>query len=311
MGIDHLRCHTPHDVVRTFDEMQRMWQRVPERQFFADQLGAMLGTRPSWQFPGVCGACEVATIFEGRIDVGIPDVIGGPYLTGGASVPLPNFRESVHCPRCGLNTRQRLAAELVRDVLRQPGGLGGRRAVYLHEQVTAMFRWAESGYGAAHNVVGSEFLGLDKEPGRTYDGLLHQDIHALTFDDDAFDLIVSTDVLEHVWDVDAVLAESVRVLRPGGYFVLTVPWNYGQPQTVQAARRTPDGIEYLERPEIHGNPTAAAEGSLLYYRYGWDLLDRIRQAGFEDAAALAFWSPLHGVIGERCQWVLVAQTAAA
>ncbi len=38
----------------------------------------------------------------------------------------------------------------------------------------------------------------------------------LPFDDGAFDLVCCCDVLEHVDDVDAVLAESARVLRPGG-----------------------------------------------------------------------------------------------
>ncbi len=42
---------------------------------------------------------------------------------------------------------------------------------------------------------------------------------ALPYDDDAFDVVVCVDVLEHVADLDRVIAEVARVLRPGGVFV--------------------------------------------------------------------------------------------
>lgn len=45
----------------------------------------------------------------------------------------------------------------------------------------------------------------------------------LPFDDDAFDLIESMDVIEHVADPRGYLAELARVLAPGGMVVLAVP----------------------------------------------------------------------------------------
>jgi 2-polyprenyl-6-hydroxyphenyl methylase / 3-demethylubiquinone-9 3-methyltransferase len=46
---------------------------------------------------------------------------------------------------------------------------------------------------------------------------------ALPFDDGQFDLVYCCDVLEHVVDVPSVIAESARVLRPGGvYFFDTI-----------------------------------------------------------------------------------------
>jgi 2-polyprenyl-6-hydroxyphenyl methylase/3-demethylubiquinone-9 3-methyltransferase len=42
---------------------------------------------------------------------------------------------------------------------------------------------------------------------------------ALPYADAAFDAVVCVDVLEHVDDLDAVLAQVVRVLRPGGMFL--------------------------------------------------------------------------------------------
>lgn len=48
---------------------------------------------------------------------------------------------------------------------------------------------------------------------------------ALSFPDQTFDLVYSSNVLEHVQDPARVLAESVRVLKPGGYLFFTYP-NY-------------------------------------------------------------------------------------
>ena len=45
----------------------------------------------------------------------------------------------------------------------------------------------------------------------------------LPFADGAFRTVVSNCVLEHIPDVDAVVREASRVLRPGGRFALTVP----------------------------------------------------------------------------------------
>jgi 2-polyprenyl-6-hydroxyphenyl methylase/3-demethylubiquinone-9 3-methyltransferase len=46
---------------------------------------------------------------------------------------------------------------------------------------------------------------------------------SLPFADGSFDSVVCSEVLEHVEDPDAVIAEASRVLRPGGVFVFSLP----------------------------------------------------------------------------------------
>jgi ubiquinone/menaquinone biosynthesis C-methylase UbiE len=48
----------------------------------------------------------------------------------------------------------------------------------------------------------------------------------LPFADQSFDLVVSLAVLEHVSDVEKVVAETFRVLRPGGFAYFEVPNNF-------------------------------------------------------------------------------------
>jgi SAM-dependent methyltransferase len=50
------------------------------------------------------------------------------------------------------------------------------------------------------------------------------DAAALPFADHSFDLVFSSQVLEHVAEVQPVLAESARVLRTGGSLVASVPF---------------------------------------------------------------------------------------
>jgi SAM-dependent methyltransferase len=49
------------------------------------------------------------------------------------------------------------------------------------------------------------------------------DAHRLPLAPESFQTVFSVSVLEHIPDVEPVLAEAVRVLRPGGVFALTVP----------------------------------------------------------------------------------------
>jgi ubiquinone/menaquinone biosynthesis C-methylase UbiE len=49
------------------------------------------------------------------------------------------------------------------------------------------------------------------------------DIAALQLPDRRFELVLATDVIEHVDDDLAALRELRRVLKPGGYLLLTVP----------------------------------------------------------------------------------------
>ncbi len=54
-------------------------------------------------------------------------------------------------------------------------------------------------------------------------GVLRGDATALPFDDATFDVVITSEVLEHIPDDTGALAELTRVLRPGGVLAATVP----------------------------------------------------------------------------------------
>jgi SAM-dependent methyltransferase len=64
-------------------------------------------------------------------------------------------------------------------------------------------------------------IARDRNPGvEIADGELP---HRLPYADDSFDLVVVLDVLEHVDDDRAALQALLRLTKPGGYLLLTVP----------------------------------------------------------------------------------------
>lgn len=63
-------------------------------------------------------------------------------------------------------------------------------------------------------ALGASYVGIDMRPGATVLG----DVHKLPFADAVFDGIVSTAVLEHLYNPFTATAELYRVLRPGAFF---------------------------------------------------------------------------------------------
>ena len=104
-----------------------------------------------------------------------------------------------------------------------------------------------------------------------------ENLEALTFPDSSFDLFVTQDVMEHVFDPEAAFREICRVLKPGGAHVFTVPLvNKTRPSRRRAAV-LPDGqIIHYCKAQYHGNPIDA-KGALVTIDWGYDVVTLIQQ----------------------------------
>lgn len=89
----------------------------------------------------------------------------------------------------------------------------------------------------------------------------------LPFDAESVDTVLALEVLEHIPDATAVVAEAVRVLKPGGTLVVSVPFAYPVHDAPYDFHRwTPMGLRtLLERPglaveslEARGRPLPSA-----------------------------------------------------
>lgn len=68
----------------------------------------------------------------------------------------------------------------------------------------------------------SELIEASERPD-VYRHVARADASSLCFADDSFDTVLSNCAIEHMPDLDAVISEVARVLRPGGTFATTLP----------------------------------------------------------------------------------------
>ncbi|CAN7237784.1 class I SAM-dependent methyltransferase [Rhizobium sp. LjRoot254] len=192
------------------------------------------------------------------------------------------FSESVVCPVCRINARMRFACEQLRGYTEKTAN----PKIYLTEKKTHLF---QSLLANGFDCVGSEWLGADKVPGETYDGIEHQDVHALTFPDNTFDVVMSLDVLEHVNTPGEAISELLRVLKPDGLGIVTFPFFAETDKSVVRSRIAPDGtIQHVKPAEFHGNPLGG--GSLVFTELSWDFIAGLQNKFGSAIRFVNYWS---------------------
>ena len=169
--------------------------------------------------------------------------------------------------------------------------------IFMYEAVTHVFNYAKDHFN--HPLIGSEFFGYDKKLGQTVKGIRHEDALNLSLDDNSVDIIVSNDVYEHVPNISVALSEAYRILSDNGLLLISLPFFAMNEITVQRARLSNNNeIEHILPEEYHMNPISK-DGSLVFYDYGWDFLDFLKQSNFKDAYMLAYYDMTYGYVGNQ------------
>jgi hypothetical protein len=200
-------------------------------------------------------------------------------------------RESLTCEHCRTTSRYRSIARGVLDAIRMRTGVtaasiaelpvradGGRFRIY---DTQAPFFFEPAAYPLPDLLRRCEWIDLvvssyhaDAPPGAPLSaGVVNQNLERLTFADASFDLVVTSDVMEHVRLDDLAHAEIARVLKPGGVYIFTVPhWRDRHDTFVRVRVHDPDDPsrdEYVTEPEYHGDANASdGRGALSYRSYG-------------------------------------------
>jgi SAM-dependent methyltransferase len=169
----------------------------------------------------------------------------------------PSQRENARCPSCGSAERNRLQWLYLRDKT----NLFTDRLEALHFAPEVALR------ARLTSLPDLIYHSADLTSNRAAE---HFDICAIPYADDTFDVILCSHVLEHVPDDRKAMSELFRVMRPGGWGMIDVPFDDKHYETVEDPSITSDA----ERIRVYGN-----KGHLRMY--GLDFPDRLRAAGFE------------------------------
>lgn len=115
----------------------------------------------------------------------------------------------------------RLLRENVRRFMRDCGQRFAAPGLRLLDIAPQVHEGARPYFAAGVTI---ETFDLDPAAGATYTGDICR--HNAFLTDGSFDLVVCTEVLEHTLQPFDAVAEMHRLLKPGGYLLLSVPFNF-------------------------------------------------------------------------------------
>ncbi len=152
-------------------------------------------------------------------------------------------RPHAHCPRCRAAERHRLQA-LVLDRLRTEHAFDRLDMLHVAPEPTFRSRFA------------AEFRRYVTADLERPDVDLQLDLTSIDLDDNSFDVVYASHVLEHIRDDGAAIAEIARILRPGGFAILAVPIvctntiEYPEPVAAEAWHVRAPGVDYFDRFDV-------------------------------------------------------------
>lgn len=208
--------------------------------------------------------------------IGLPFVHNGycPICEAPASFSSKEswFRDHLFCSGCGSIPRERAIFKMIaeffpnyRDINIHESSPGGRGAsIKLHNECKA-YSASQFYPDVAHGQINHA------------SGYRCEDLAALTFPDNSFDLFITQDVVEHIFNPENVFREIARVLKPGGAHIFTAPLvNKCNKSECWASRRENGEIVFHHSPEYHGNPIDE-NGALVTMHWGYDIAGFITQ----------------------------------
>jgi SAM-dependent methyltransferase len=201
---------------------------------------------------GFCQLCDAPTLFAARWQW---------------------FREHLICMRCRSIPRERALYATVE--LFYPDW----RTLRIHE-------WSPTGRGAsvkfmeeAPRYIASAHdpeLPVGKKP--PAGGLRNERLDHQSFKDNSFDLVITQDAFEHVFDPESAIREIARTLRPGGAHICTVPLVNKEKPSVRRASLSEGGVIHHLEPEYHGDPRTGQQ-SLVTFDWGYDIAGYLARFG--------------------------------
>jgi 2-polyprenyl-3-methyl-5-hydroxy-6-metoxy-1,4-benzoquinol methylase len=196
-----------------------------------------------------------------------------------------NRKESMFCSHCGCSLRiRRLAAALIQTFAEMSGRSYDSFVELVEDEEFRGLKIAEiNACGALHshlkghpNLHYSEWLdGIG--PDKASEGVRSEDLQRLSYPDGYFDIILTSETLEHVPDPDKAWSEIHRVLKAGGWHIFTIPIIPSQKATVTRAKLVNGNREVYLKLAYHG--AWGDENMVVYTDFGMDLVEKLDGMG--------------------------------
>ena len=216
------------------------------------------------------------------------------------------LRETLRCKSCAATMRDRQIAFGLLKLVEERLGQSARDLAAWRKQSTGTLRILDSDSFSPINRVlrgmpgytHSQFVPHRKNGDTLEDGSVVVDLERIPFPDMVFDVVMTSDVMEHVGDDVAAHREIFRTLAPGGSYVFTIPYDPTSQGHRALTVRTgsTDGPSHLFLDKhVHGDPHQGS-GIIAHRIYGRQLFDDLSAIGFT-VSFLEIQRPGNGVFG--------------
>lgn len=174
--------------------------------------------------------------------------------------------------------------------------------------------WDTETIGSMHDVlkilpgyVATEYFGDNFKPGAVvlkskappdvY--VRNENLMNSTFSDNTFDLVLSSEVFEHIPFPYVAFKEVYRVLKPGGgVHIFTAPFDAnGEVDIIKAILQPNGAIEFVGQPEYHGDSIRPPQGIPVFTIFSREMVDKLYRLGY-DMSVWDVYNPAMGIIGD-------------
>lgn len=176
------------------------------------------------------------------------------FLPAGLDIKRANAK----CPNCGSLERHRNLWLFFSNHAEMFGG----HSIILHAAPETIF------YNYFSSRMDVEYHPIDLEP--VLPATKKMDLTELQYNDDYFDAVICSHVLEHIPDDIKAMKEIYRVLKPGAWAILNVP--------VSQKMETTWEDQTIDTPEKRKQSFGQSDHVRIY---GRDYVERLNYAGFK------------------------------
>ena len=185
-------------------------------------------------------------------------------------------REGLHCPNCNSTSRHRAVIHITGKLLNQ-----GKKALFSWPRNSSI-KILESSARGFYSVLLNEkfnYYSTEYDPNKIAKGKdkkRYADFQNLQYLNDEFNIVIASDVFEHIRRDEDAFKEVYRVLKHSGFMILTIPYDHKRQRTIIRVDTTGENDILLMEPIYHGG----GGHTLMYRNYGRDLLTFLSNIGF-------------------------------
>lgn len=190
-----------------------------------------------------------------------------------------DIRESTKCKNCGCSFRSNLQARTICSLL-SPSSKSLSEAIRSSSQLRKLKIAEINACGALHKILAAHPKLQYSEYRPDGKNVKHENLNKLSYKSSSFDIVLTSETLEHVPDWRRAAREIHRVLKPRGQHIFTVPAILARHTRARALIQN-GRVKKLLPAAYHGYNRGDTDDYLVFNEFGADFRKSMDEIGFD------------------------------